>query len=411
MTRFLAYTTPNLGHLYPLVPILLELRARGHDVTVCTKADQCATLGGLGLTAVALDPRIEALSPKDWQEGNSIDALASVLRFAAARADLELEQLPDLMAKTRAEVLIADPASFGAFAFAQAQAPAWAVYSPFAPMMRSRDVPPYGPGLPPAQGPAGRMRDALIRQIADRAYRRALAPAQALRARLGLQPTAGIDDSWRAAPLVLLLTAEPFEYPRTDWPSNVRMIGPCLWEPPQDPPEWLDSLRDPIILVTACSQFQNDQILLNTAFAAFAEQPVSLVVATGAHDPVTLNPPRNAHVAAFLPYQHIIPRATCVITHAGMGTTQKALAAGVPVCAIPFMRDQLEVARRVKVANAGTRLSPNRLTPKRLRANVHQAIRCRPGALRIADAFARAGGPNAAADALEQLPAANHGAP
>ena len=411
MTRFLAYTTPNLGHLYPLVPILLELRARGHDVTVCTKADQCAILGALGLTAVALDPRIEGLSPKDWQEGTSIDALASVLRFATARADLELDQLPGLMVETRAEVLIADPASFGAFAYAQAQAPAWAVYSPFAPMMRSRDVPPYGPGLPPARGPAGRMRDALVRLIANRAYQRALAPAQALRARLRLPPAASIDDGWRAAPLLLLLTAEPYEYPRTDRPSNVRMVGPCPWEPPQDPPAWLDSLQEPIILVTACSQFQNDQILLDTAFEAFAEQPISLVVATGAHDPATLHPPSNAHVAAFLPYQHIIPRAACVITHAGMGTTQKALADGVPVCAIPFMRDQLEVARRVEVANAGTRLPPSRLTPKRLRTSVNQAIRCRPGALRIADGFARAGGPTAAADALEQLPAASHTTP
>jgi hypothetical protein len=36
-----------------------------------------------------------------------------------------------------------------------------------------------------------------------------------------------------------------------------------------------------------------------------------------------------------------------------MGATQKALAHGVPVCAVPFGRDQLEVARRVEVAAAG----------------------------------------------------------
>lgn len=37
-----------------------------------------------------------------------------------------------------------------------------------------------------------------------------------------------------------------------------------------------------------------------------------------------------------------------MISHGGTGTTQKALAAGVPVCAVPFMRDQFEVARRVE---------------------------------------------------------------
>ena len=35
-----------------------------------------------------------------------------------------------------------------------------------------------------------------------------------------------------------------------------------------------------------------------------------------------------------------------------MGITQKALAAGVPVCAVPFGRDQFEVARRVSKGEA-----------------------------------------------------------
>ena len=34
MSRVLAYTSPARGHLYPLTPILLELRDRGHDVSV-----------------------------------------------------------------------------------------------------------------------------------------------------------------------------------------------------------------------------------------------------------------------------------------------------------------------------------------------------------------------------------------
>jgi UDP:flavonoid glycosyltransferase YjiC (YdhE family) len=86
-----------------------------------------------------------------------------------------------------------------------------------------------------------------------------------------------------------------------------------------------------------------------------------------------------------------------------MGVTQKALAAGVPVCVVPFGRDQLEVARHVEVAGAGTRLLPKKLTPARLRAAVAGARECRAGAERIADAFRTAGGRAAAADALESL--------
>ena len=86
-----------------------------------------------------------------------------------------------------------------------------------------------------------------------------------------------------------------------------------------------------------------------------------------------------------------------------MGITQKALAAGVPVCVVPFGRDQFEVARHVEVAYAGTRLSAGRLRPDRLRASVREATTKKSGAYRIAAAFAAAGGPRAALDSLEDL--------
>ena len=73
----------------------------------------------------------------------------------------------------------------------------------------------------------------------------------------------------------------------------------------------------------------------------------------------------------------------------------------MPVWVVPFGRDQLEVARRVRTAGAGTRLPARRLRPDRLRAKVREAIRLRDGAGRIQEAFAAAGGPAAAADAFE----------
>jgi UDP:flavonoid glycosyltransferase YjiC (YdhE family) len=59
------------------------------------------------------------------------------------------------------------------------------------------------------------------------------------------------------------------------------------------------------------------------------------------------------------------------------------------------------VARRVYLARAGTRLAASRLNPTRLRAAALEAMSRRDGAQRLADAFAGAGGPAAAADALE----------
>jgi UDP:flavonoid glycosyltransferase YjiC (YdhE family) len=97
----------------------------------------------------------------------------------------------------------------------------------------------------------------------------------------------------------------------------------------------------------------------------------------------------------------VVDRAVCANTHGGVGATQKALARGVPVSVVPFGRDQLEVARRVEVAGAGTRLPASRLRPDRLCAKVRAAMANAEGARRVAAAFAAAGGPSAAADAVE----------
>ncbi len=120
-----------------------------------------------------------------------------------------------------------------------------------------------------------------------------------------------------------------------------------------------------------------------------------------AGDPASFQAPAGAHVERFISHRPVLERAACAITHGGMGSTQKALSYGVPVCAVPFGRDQLEVARRVEVAHAGTRLSAKRLRPDRLRAKVREAMACTEGAQRIAAAFTATGGPRAAADAVE----------
>ncbi len=47
----------------------------------------------------------------------------------------------------------------------------------------------------------------------------------------------------------------------------------------------------------------------------------------------------NACVERFGPHGPILRRAAAVVCHGGMGVTQRTLAAGVPVCVVPFGRD------------------------------------------------------------------------
>lgn len=402
MARILAYTSPARGHLFPLTPILDELRRRGHQIALRTLSTQIPLMRERGFDASAIDAKVEAIALEDWHTRSPRAALACAVRCFSARAEYDAPDLRRAIAEEHPDALIADINSWGALAAAEAWGGPWAAFCPYPLALRTRDAPPFGPGLPPARGPIGRLRDRLLRPLVVGAMEKAMLPRlNAVRIQLGLAPLAEIDELFRCPPLLIYMTAEPFEYPRADWPKSVVMVGPCEWEPPSDAPAWLDDITRPIVLVTTSSEFQDDGRLIQTAFDALADEPIAVVATLPAGDPTRFHPPANARIERFVPHGPLLDRAICAITHGGMGATQKALARGVPVCVVPFGRDQLEVARRVEVAAAGTRLPASRLRPDRLRARVIEAIARADGAKQVAAAFAAAGGPSAAADALE----------
>ncbi len=403
MARMLVYTTPGPGNIYPVVPTLLELRDRGHVLHVRTRDTEAQRMRTLGLDAAPIDPRIQEIEIDDYRARSQIDASMRLLTALAARGSIEIETLRSAIADFAPDVLLIDATAQGAGYAALASGLPWAQYCPFPPAIRSKDAPPYGLGLRPARGRPGRVRDALLNWVGDRLLRGQLGSLNELRTALGLPPMQAFDEQYRESDRFILYTSEPFEYPRSDWPANVRMVGPGTWGPQGEAPPWLASETRPVVLVTASTELQADAKLIATALEALEGEPFAVVATTSAHDPGRFAPPENARVERFLPHDPLIARAACVISHGGQGTTQKALAAGVPVCVVPFCRDQFEVARRVEVAGAGVRLVPRRLTPERLRRGVREAITKRPGAERIARSFAQAGGAAAAADAVEEL--------
>ncbi len=280
----------------------------------------------------------------------------------------------------------------------------WATWCAYFLPIPSRDAPPFGLGLPPAGGALGRLRDRLLSPVLFGIYNRLAPELDAVRTELGAPPVGRIERAMLRAPLMLYMTAEPFEYPRSDWPPSVRMVGPGIWDPPASAVPWLEEMKRPLVLVTCSTEFQNDGKLVRMALEALAGEDVEVVVTTAGVDPSSFTPPPNARIERFVPHGPVLERASCVVCHGGMGITQKALAAGVPVCVVPFGRDQFDVARHVQVAHAGSRLPASRLRPDRLRKAVREAMEKKAGAERMAATFAAVGGPRVAAEALEGLP-------
>jgi MGT family glycosyltransferase len=407
MSRYLAYTNALLGHIYPTVPALAELRRRGHEVIVYTAGEAREPLSALGLEVHGVAPALEGIESDDWKARTPIGAMKRDAANLAQRAVHEIPDLQRALDEHRPDALLVDVTAFGASAAAEASGLPWAHIVHFPVPVPSCDAPPYGLGLAPRHDRIARARDAVARTLVLGLLERTTLPkVNEARAPLGLPALSDATDYFaRSAPLVLYFSAEPFEYPRSDWPAHFRLVGPGAWDPPAGPLPWLDAVDRPVVLVTCSSDFQNDGALAATALEGLADEDVFVVATTAGVDPAGLPAPANARVERYLPHSPILERATCVVCHGGMGITQKALAAGVPVCAVPFGRDQFEVARRVAVADAGVMLPKSKLSAKRLRAAVAEATAKAPGAQRVATGYEAAGGAPAAADAIEQLTA------
>lgn len=378
------------------------MRERGHEVALRTLASEVDLAHSRGFDAAPIDPRIESMGHDDWRARTPRGALARAVQMFCARAELDAPDLRRAIDEVSPDAMLLDVNCWGALATAEAWGGPSATFCPYPIALTSRDAPPFGPGLAPARGPLGHARDRLLSPLFVGGFARVmLPPLNALRADLGLDSLPSVDDMFSRPQLVVYLTAEPFEYPRSDWPQSIVMVGPCAWEPPAEAPAWLAEIDRPIVLVTTSSEFQDDGRLVEAALAGLAGEDVHVVATLPSQDPAAFRAPANAHVVPFLPHGPVLDRAACAVTHGGMGATQKALARGVPVCAVPFGRDQLEVARRVEVSGAGTRLPARRLSPDRLRRRVREAMACASGARRVAAAFEAAGGPRAAADAFE----------
>jgi len=320
MARILAYTSPARGHLFPLTPILAELRRRGHDIALRTLASEVPLMHGLGFDAAPISKHVEAIDHDDWKASNPRAALVHAVATFVARAQHDAPDLRQAIADERPDLVIVDINSWGGMATAEAWGGPWATFCPYPLPLSSRDAPAYGPGFPPARGPLGRLRDRVARPLFVGMLERMLLPKlNGVRTQLGLDPFKDADAMFSRPPLLLYLTAEPFEYPRSDWPDSVVMVGPCEWDPEPEPPAWLAQIEQPIVLVTTSSEFQGDGRLIQAALDGLRDEPVFVVATLPAGDPAAFRVPANARLERFISHGPVLDRAVCAVTHGGMG--------------------------------------------------------------------------------------------
>jgi UDP:flavonoid glycosyltransferase YjiC (YdhE family) len=268
-----------------------------------------------------------------------------------------------------------------------------------------------GPGFPPYAFGARLPRTRLGRRlwsgldpVLQAGLRRGRAELNATRATLGLPPVTRLHGGLSER-LCLVGTFPQLEYPR-QWPPEVHVVGPLVWEPPYrrvEPPPG----NEPLVLVAPSTAQDPEQRLLRAAVAGLAEEPVRVLATWNRRRPPgPLAAGANTRVVEWVSYSQTMPQCALVVCHAGHGTMARALAAGCPVVAVPHAGDMAENAARVDWAGAGVRLPWRLLSPATLRLAVRRAL-SEPGlaerARAIGEWAARHDGATRAAELLEGL--------
>ena len=238
--------------------------------------------------------------------------------------------------RSRPDALLVDCMSWGAAAVAERLGRAVGAVVPLsaAGVVARRAAVRPGPARR-RSGPAGRLRDRVLRPLLTGTMEKASLPElNATREKLGVRPVESADELFLAAPLLLYMTAEPLEYPRSDWPAVGADGRPVL----------LGSARGPAGLARRDREAHRPRQHLvrvpgrreaGDDGARGARDEDVQVVATLPSADMPASVPANARVEPFVPHAPILERAACAITHGGAGVTMKALAAGVPVCVVP----------------------------------------------------------------------------
>jgi UDP:flavonoid glycosyltransferase YjiC (YdhE family) len=381
MSRFLIVTWDGAGNLTPTLGVARALVERGHDVRLMghrTIAQRCGDVG-TRFVALSQDELWDAMDdPGDFEA--EIRLLIDELCFSSSIADdlaNELDREPadavlvDCMLFTAIDVALASSGSRTATLF----------HSAYTIFRGGPLVEMFAPGL---------------------------AIANARRAELGLPAVERLGDIHDACACAIVAVPKEFEPDGPDG-ANVLRIGPVLDGPPlccEVDEVDIRAGSTPLVLVSLSTSEQGQAGLLQRCADAVAQLPVNALVTTGPSiDPASVTAGANTQVARYVPHARILPSASLVITHAGLGTTLAALGHGVPLLCTPMGRDQFFNAERAQTLGVGRMLMPGADSDTIALAakDVLADGRFTAEAKRMADVIGGYGGAVRAATALEAL--------
>jgi len=417
MTRIIIAASPIYGHVAPLCSVAAALVRKGYPVTFLTGSRfpfvQDTGARFVPLTGIA---DYDASQVHRIPERNALPGGPPQLDYDFRHLffdpiPIQHRALQSLLAEAEAiapddpVVVLHDVAFLGTWPVLHGAAgirPAGIVGLGIAPLtLTSVDTAPFGLGLEPDNSEAGRQRNrALNAKIVDEVFAGTQAHLRDVLRTVGAEEAAPFffDGMVSVPDRYLQLSIEGLEYQRSDAPAGLRYIGalpPAAAAGPSAlPAGWADKLGGkPVIVVTQGTVANHDlEELIAPTLRALARLDVTVIALTGSTSDRLKAVPANAHVAEFVPFSELLPRADILISNGGYGGVQQALAHGVPLILAGATEDKIEVNARAAHTGAAINLYIARPTELQLRMAVQTMLESadyRANARRLQREYAR----------------------
>lgn len=387
-----------------------ELVGRGHKATFLLQSDAAPLVARhdvVALGAQSHPPGHLAGMVARMARADSVFGLGGVIRDVAAATDMLAREAPGACRALGIDMIVADQTeAAGGLVARHLGLPDVSIANAL-PLNREPDVPP--PFTPWRYDPSswGRERNQGGYRVSDWLMRRhaGVIARYAASWRLGWLCT--IEDC--ASPLAQISQMVPgLDFPRISAPPQLHYVGPLRGD--RAGTGFSMPARDGRPLVYASlGTLQGGRAALFRRIATAAQRlDLQLVMAHGgklrARDIAAL--PGRPAVFDFVPQAEVLRHADLAILNGGLNTVMDALAAGVPIVAIPIAFEQGAIAARLDHAGAGLRVGRGAFAGSALRramTTVRTQPRFKEAAKRLAAEIAAAGGTARAATIIETV--------
>jgi UDP:flavonoid glycosyltransferase YjiC (YdhE family) len=197
--------------------------------------------------------------------------------------------------------------------------------------------------------------------VADKAITdRVIAPElNAFRKELGMPSVSRIMTRWGNSPQrVIGFFPSWFASPQPDWPPVTRLTGFPLFDEDEETilaPEvkaFLEEGESPIVLMPG-SLMQQAEPLLDTAVQACQALNKRAIILSRYREQIPKRLPQTIRYFEYIPLRQLLPQASALVHHGGIGTCAQALNAGLPQLLHPMAYDQMDNAWRIRRLGVG----------------------------------------------------------